>query len=342
MDSDITINVEKYLTPYKYDKPVLTGSGIEGTFDEKAVDIPFVFYHNNKFYMMYVGFDGIGYQTALATSDNLLDWEHKGVILARNDKGRWDSGSIAGTWIIKESDNLYDLPKLKKIDGKYWMIYHAYPLAGYEQGRAEIGLAWTEDEELLDWHRLEEPIFSWKDGGEWEAGGLYKACVIQHDGLYYMFYNAKTDAYSGKPWIEQTGLATSKDLLHWEKCDKNPILKVTEGAWDSVFLSDPYIVRDGDIWLNFYYGYDKKHAQDGLAYSRDLVNWIKYPEPIVKSGEPGELDAMHAHKPSILYYNDTLYHFYCGVRKWKEGDIARNIGKEFRTICVAASKPFGK
>ena len=31
---------EEFLTPYKLGKPVLTGSGRPGTFDEKAVDVP--------------------------------------------------------------------------------------------------------------------------------------------------------------------------------------------------------------------------------------------------------------------------------------------------------------
>ena len=69
--------IQKYLTPYRYEKPVLHGSGMLGAFDEKAVDIPFVFWHQNKYYMLYTGFDGKGYQSALATSDDLLHWEHK-------------------------------------------------------------------------------------------------------------------------------------------------------------------------------------------------------------------------------------------------------------------------
>ena len=32
--------IQKYLTPYRYEEPVLHGSGILGAFDEKAVDIP--------------------------------------------------------------------------------------------------------------------------------------------------------------------------------------------------------------------------------------------------------------------------------------------------------------
>lgn len=53
--------IQRYLTPFRYPEPVLTGSGIAGAFDEMAVDIPFVFRHQNKFYMLYTGLDGKGY-----------------------------------------------------------------------------------------------------------------------------------------------------------------------------------------------------------------------------------------------------------------------------------------
>ena len=108
--------IQKYLTPYRYEKPVLHGSGMLGAFDEKAVDIPFVFWHQNKYYMLYTGFDGKGYQSALATSDDLLHWEHKGVILKRNlDSDRWDRIGGAATWMIKESDDFNQIPKLGKV-----------------------------------------------------------------------------------------------------------------------------------------------------------------------------------------------------------------------------------
>lgn len=329
--------VQPYLTPYKYPEPVLVGSGIPGKFDESAVDIPFVFRHNHQFYMMYTGYDGKGYQSALAVSDDLIHWTPKGIILGRDDNGnRWDKVGAAATWMLKESDNLYDVPRLKKVDGKYWLVYHSYPQKGYEEGPAEIGLAWSDDEELMEWHGLEAPVFSWKDGEEWERGGLYKACIISHEDTYYMFYNAKN---TDKRWIEQTGLATSKDLFHWSRYENNPVVKVTPGAWDGRFLSDPYIVKDKDIWLNFYFGYDNGHAQEGLAISNDLLNWEKVEEPIIPNGNEGDLDANHAHKASILYYNGTLYHFYCATRPYKDGDPTKLWG-EFRTIAVASNKPW--
>ncbi|MDO4284563.1 MAG: hypothetical protein Q4C60_04420 [Eubacteriales bacterium] len=334
--------IQKYLTPYRYPQPVLHGSGMPGAFDEKAVDIPFVFWHNGKFHMLYTGFDGTGYQSALAVSDDLLHWTHKGVILRRQlETERWDRIGGAATWMLKESSELWEMPRLRKVDGKYWLVYHSYPGTGYESGPAEIGFAWTQDEELLDWHFPDQPAFSWKDGEEWEAGGLYKACFFFHEGRYWLFYNAKNRE---ERWTEQTGIAWSVDLEHWTRCPQNPVLRVGRGMWDERFVSDPYIVRDGARWLNFYFGYGKMyedghtHAQEGLALSDDLVTWEKVREPILCAGEAGAYDCGHAHKASIVYYNGVLYHFYCGTRPWQEGDATNAYG-EYRTICVAASRP---
>ena len=66
------MNIEHLISNYKYGKPVLVGSGMEETFDANAVDCPNVFSHNGRFYMTYIGFDNIGYQTGLAVSDDLI------------------------------------------------------------------------------------------------------------------------------------------------------------------------------------------------------------------------------------------------------------------------------
>lgn len=327
------MNIEPYITPYKLGKPVLAGSGISGRFDYRAVDCPFVFRHRGLFYMMYVGFDDTGYQTALATSSDLLHWEHVGVILRRDEGAGWDSKNIAGTWILKEHE-LAGPPVLKKWNNKYWLVYHAYPEFGYEEGSAKIGLAWTEDENLLEWHRCPEPILTPEEGADWEKGGLYKECLIEHEGTFYLFYNAKNQ---DKRWVEQTGVAFSTDLKEWSRYEHNPVLKVTPDGWDSGFVSDPCVLQHNGEWVMYYFGYNYKQAQEGLALSKDLLHWEKYPEPIIKVGTDGEIDSIFAHKPSVITHEGVLYHFYCSCRKVKEGDPTVNYGKEFRTISVAAS-----
>ncbi|MFD2117839.1 family 78 glycoside hydrolase catalytic domain [Paenibacillus yanchengensis] len=331
------MDIANCLTPYKWKEPVLVGSGIKGAFDYHAVDCSFVFRHNDRFYMMYVGFDGIGYQTALATSDDLLNWEHLALILTRSeDESRWDARNVAGTWMLRDN-NLHGSAELKKWQGKYWLVYHAYPGEGYETGSAKIGLAWTEDENLLEWHRLEDPILVPEDGEAWELGGLYKECLVEHEGQFYLFYNAKNQDHGR--WIEQTGIAMSTDLINWTRHQQNPVLPVTEGAWDSGFASDPCVLQDGSRWVMFYFGFDFKKAQEGIAISDNLLDWEKYEQPIIEVGTGTELDASYAHKPSVITHNGILYHFYTACRKPQPGDATCNFFPEFRTIAVATSKP---
>lgn len=331
------MDVTGFLTPYKLDKPVLTGSGARGAFDEQAVDCPFVFRHQDRFYMMYVGFDGIGYQTGLAKSDNLLDWRPAGIILRRGQGSGWDSLNAAGAWMLREND-MNGQPVLKKWNGKNWLAYHAYPGEGYENGPARIGLAWTEDPALLTWHRLPEPILIPEEGAPWEQGGLYKECLVEHDGLFYMFYNAKNRTEAHEDWIEQTGLATSSDLVHWTRAVDNPLLRVSPDSWESRFVSDPCVLQHEDQWAMFYFGFDGRHAQEGIALSQDLLHWKKHAEPIIRHGPEGSLDSLYAHKPSVIRHEGILYHFYCACRPSRPGDRAVHLGT-FRTIAVATSRP---
>lgn len=334
------MNIEHLLTPFKLGRPVLTGSGAEGSFDRNAVDCPTPFWHNGRYYMLFVGFDGIGYQTGLAVSDDLIKWDKLGVILKRDPGRGWDRVGMAGTGILAEND-LFGRRKLKKAFGKYWMVYHSYPRTGYEAGAAEIGLAWTEDESLLDWHLLRDPILSWRDGAEWEHGGLYKGWLLEHDGLFYLFYNAKTDE-TDHGWTEQTGFAVSGDLMRWERSPLNPVLPVSPGAWDSVFASDPAVFYDsrGKQWVMYYYGLGNLSACEGLAVGDSLEKWTKFPIPILTIGTRRSIDQIHAHKPGILYDGVHLYHFYCACRPATEQDPTFPYSAEHRCITVARNAPW--
>ena len=334
------MRINHLITPFKLQKPVLEGSGIEGMFDSRAVDCCYPFRHHDKFYMTYIGFDGVGYQTGMAISEDLVHWEPQGIILKRGSNLAWDQVGMAATWILRDND-LYGEQTLKKVNGKYWMFYHAYPREGYEAGGAEIGVAYTDDESLMSWTFVGNPVLSYRDGDPWERGGLYKCCVLEHEGKYFMYYNAKNGDGEGG-WLEQTGMATSTDMLHWHRYHGNPVLPVTRGAWDETFASDPWVAYDSreKQWVMFYYGYNGKQAMDGIAVSKDLYNWRKFPAPILTTGAGKDIDTRYAHKPGIFYHNNMLYHFYCACRPYREGDRAKNFSDEYRCISVARSHPW--
>jgi predicted GH43/DUF377 family glycosyl hydrolase len=305
--------IAPFATPYKLDRLILQGTHRPGDFDEKSVDCPFVFSADGMFYMTYVGFDGTGYQTGLARSHDLVRWERVRLILPRDPGSPYTRFNVAMMCILRDPA-LGSAAPLIKVGGKYLGAWHAYPSAGYEVGPAVIGLAWSDN--LLDW-KVEAPILTPDPNAAWEAGGLYKPYLVKEGDTYFLFYNAKT---TGKPWIEQTGLATSTDLKSWTRYAGNPILTAgPPGSVDDRFASDPCVVKHKGLWAMYYYGLARKDgkARELLALGHDPRHFTKTGEILVDVGGPGSIDDDYAHKPSVITVGGDLHHFYCAVSgKW--------------------------
>jgi predicted GH43/DUF377 family glycosyl hydrolase len=314
-------------TPYKFGKLVLRASGGTDAFDNRSVDCPFVFHHAGRFYMTYIGFDGKGYQTGLAESINLTDWKKLGCILRRDPNSPITRYNIALNWIVRDNV-LGSLGELKKIHARFLGVYHAYPNPGYEEGPAVIGLCWSDD--LLHW-QVDPPCLKPQDGADWERGGLYKPCLVEDHGAFYLFYNAKT---AEQRWHEQIGVATSSDLKTWRRYAGNPIIpNDATGSWDEKFASDPCVMQSGKQWAFFYYSLDAQgKARDLLATGDDLFRPQKVPKILIDVGPPSSVDETYAHKPSVVTFNGALYHFYCAV--------SGRYPNETRGISVARSRPW--
>jgi predicted GH43/DUF377 family glycosyl hydrolase len=187
-------DVSSWRTPFKLGRLILDKSGTPGTFDSQGVDGAFVFSADGKFYMTYIGFDGIGYQTGLAESDDLVNWKKQGLIMARDPHSKFTRTNVALTSILRD-DRATSTAPLKKVDGQYLGTWHAYPGVGYEVGAALIGLCRSSD--LRHW-KLDEPVLRAEEGAAWERGGLYKSYLVKDGDTYYLFYNAKE--HTTWPW----------------------------------------------------------------------------------------------------------------------------------------------
>jgi predicted GH43/DUF377 family glycosyl hydrolase len=347
--------VAPYRTPFKYPELILKASGVKGDFDERSVDDPIVFRANNEFNMLYIGFDGIGYQTGLATSSDLLHWKRKALVGPRDVKSQYNKFNLAISSILRDKE-LHGTGEATKINNSYLAAWNAYPSAGYEEGAAVIGLATSTD--LLHW-KIGDPILRPEDGAPWEQGGLYRPDLLLDSAeTYRLYYNAKTTTLpksEGGGWHEQTGVATSKDLQHWTRSPFNPILPngprgsatypasnplhsqspATTDSRDSRFASNPFVVKHGGQYAMYYFGLGYQRpgrACELLALGSDATHFSKVPEVILDAGSPGSIDETFAHKPCVIYHHGSLYHFYCAVSgKWPN---------EIRGIAVARSTPW--
>jgi predicted GH43/DUF377 family glycosyl hydrolase len=343
-----------FRTPYKYPKLILSATGRKGDFDQRSIDDPIVFYANGAFQMLYIGWDGVGYQTGLATSHDLIHWTRTALVAPRDPASKYTKYNLALSSILRDK-RLGSRGEAIKVGGKYIGAWNAYPSAGYEEGAAVIGLATSEA--LLHWE-LSDPILLPQDGAPWEHGGLYRPDLMLDHGIYYLYYNAKTDtlpASEGGGWREQTGVATSTDLKSWVRYKGNPILPngprgsatypaanpisatqpPTPDARDSRFASNPFVVQNGREFAMFYYGFRYERpgrACEMLALGTNPYSFVKVPGVLIDTGAPGTIDETFAHKPSVVTHEGVLYHFYCAV--------SGKYPNEVRGIAVARSAPW--
>jgi len=306
--------------------------GIQGFDNISMTDVPTIYQipsdddtddRVEQWFMSFVGFDGSGYQSFVAKSKNLVDWTEPRLAFGYGKKGDFDyGGRVLGAYLYENYD--IKAPRvLKKVKGKYWSLYGAYSKQGsYEIDPGYQGVASSTDGLL--WERENDsPILSVDDNHAqaWEKASIYQPWVVESENVYYNFYNAKT---LDPTWTEQVGIATSDDLIHWERYTENPILRVSKDGFDDTFCADGKIYWRNDHWVMLYFGVHKWTASIMVAYSRDLLHWTKDPQPLYKAGgHPAELDKEHAHKISLVWNpaGETYYMFYCAV-----GVKGRGIG----------------
>lgn len=117
-------------------------------------------------------------------------------------------------------------------------IVSAIPPERYPDGRPQVTM------------RLEAKdagvVLRHGDGpGDCDLLGAREASVFEHRGTYYLHY----DGAGRRGWL--ACLATSKDLVHWQK--KGAILDLgVKGTMDSASASSPWVIRDGRWWHMFY------------------------------------------------------------------------------------------
>jgi len=281
-----------------------------------------------RWYLSFLAFNGQGYNSFVAQSDDLVHWGKPRLAMGFGPEGQFDHGGrVVGAYLY-DSYDIRAARTLKRRDGKFWTLYGCYPRqGGYELRPGYEGLAVSDDG--LTWHRAkEQPILSVhdRDCAAWERSCIYQPWLLEHAGRYYNFYNAARDGH------EQTGLAYSRNLFDWERYPGNPVVGNRPKGYDERFASDPKVFRDGDHWTMFYFGVGRGGAHIMIAFSRDLEHWTADPEPLYKAGgHPGGLDKTFAHKIALVRNpaNDTFYMYYCAV------------GVRGRCIALLTSKPMG-
>jgi predicted GH43/DUF377 family glycosyl hydrolase len=173
-------------TRYK-DNPVYSDGWVEDMCVVKSAGVYYMFA------------EGRGDTAHMLTSTDRIHWTEEGNLDIRRKDGTPISKGPFGTPAVMKEKEL-------------WYLF-------YERDDLGIWLATSADGKL--WTNVQdEPVL--KMGPEsYDRFAVAVNQVIQYDGLYYAYYHAS----AFKDWQEwSTNVAVSKDLVHWKKYAKNPIV----------------------------------------------------------------------------------------------------------------------
>jgi predicted GH43/DUF377 family glycosyl hydrolase len=149
-----------------------------------------------------------------------------------------------------ERDGGVEDPRLVQFDDTYYLTY-----TGYNKKDAQLCLATSKD--LIHWDR--KGVILPANKGNWNVKWTKSGAIVPEkiNEKYWMYFLG-TSA-DGK---DQTGLASSIDLLHWTEETRTPVLPVRPGKFDSrVAEPGPPPLITGRGILLLYNG-----ADDNLVY----------------------------------------------------------------------------
>jgi len=306
------------------------------------IDCPTIFFKDNKWVMTYIIFDGRGYETWLAESKNLLDWQTKGKIMEFSDTTEWDSNQKAG-YPSLISYNWGELPVINQYKGKYWLSYFGGSTQGYEKGLLSLSIANTEIDPAIahNWEGIGHPVLSSKDeDARWyDNSTMYKSFVIEDKQKltghsFVMYYNARGDSIMPARGAERISMAVSDDMINWNRFGKEPLINHHIGI-----SGDAVIQKIGDVYVMFYFRANwpdgKTVVYNSFYCSYDLVHWTAWNGAYLI--EPSETyDELFAHKAYVIKHDGLVYHFYNAVDKLGNRGIAlatsKDIGKSEKTF----------
>jgi hypothetical protein len=217
-----------------------------------------------------------------------------------------------------------DVPCVYQLPGqpdKWFMSLIAFNGQGYNSFVAE-------STNLVHWSNLRLAM-GFGPTNEFDAGGcvigafLYESYDVkaprllkQRDGKFWTLYGCypRQGGYELRPGYE--GVAQSGDGLGWQRAKNAPIQAVQDSdcaAWEKDCIYQPWLVEHRGRFFNFYNAANGGTEQTGLAFSTDLLNWMRYPANPVIRNRPGGYDAQFASDPKVFRDGDHWTMFYFGV-----------------------------
>ncbi len=137
-----------------------------------------------------------------------------------------------------EKDGGVEDPRLVRFGDTFYLTY-----TGYNKKDAQLCLATSKD--LVHWQRQGVILPAYK--GHWNVRWTKSGAIVPEkiNGKYWMYFLGTTPDN-----IDQMGLASSTDLIHWTEATDVPVLPGRPGQFDSRVVEPgppPIVTKDGIV-----------------------------------------------------------------------------------------------
>jgi predicted GH43/DUF377 family glycosyl hydrolase len=285
-----------------------------GTFYSKYTANPDFLEFNGKYFLYFRGqdengFDQIGVSYATMENFDGENWqipdENPIIPVSKNPKN-FDSGYILDPAAIKINNQVYLFYTAHRSDWQSWNI------------PSHIGLAISDDG--FHFNKYDNnPIIE----------GMAPEVVEFNDKIY--LFCQRINQKNGFDIF----CCTSEDGTSFKRKNEKKIFGASGilSEFDGVSVSTVRIWRENDWFFMFYGGNDKFRDYPiafGLARSKDLLNWERYPHnPILERGAPGEWDEGAMWFATVHRLDNTYYLWYegtgTGLCQTKQANVKKSI-----------------
>ncbi len=170
---------------------------------------------------------------------------------------------------------------------------------------------------LIDWEVLPDPLPRGKPGA-WDDLATWTGSIIRAGDTWHLVYTGVSTRENGR--VQRIGLATSRDLVHWERFGDRPVIEADPrwyelldlGAWHDQAWRDPWIVADpgGDGYHALITARSRSGPPDargviGHAVSADLRTWEVRP-PFPSPAGFGQMEV-----PQVVDAGDSALLLFC-------------------------------
>ncbi len=215
-----------------------------GTFDEFGTYPVSVIAHNDEYRAYYGGWtrcESVPFNVAIGMGISKDEGKHfekigEGPVLSYSPD---EPFVISGPKIRNFNDKWY----LFYIAGRKWIIDKGKPEPVYKirMATSDDGFSWKKNNKDLIQSKIEE--------NEAQAS----PDVFFYEGKYHMFFSYRySTGYRSKEKGYRIGYAVSNDLRHWDRCDQNAGIDVSEEGWDAEMISYPHVFfLDGNVYMMY-------------------------------------------------------------------------------------------